>query len=135
MLKHKSKNGQVKLIAEMDDSHLKNTINFHIDKLQMAKSVLRNDQQDDEFFSSLYGSSFMNINDAKNITQNFEEKISGYIYEATLRQLNINTEMGKIRTALERKEDLNHHTKFLPVSPDMDISDDRADAPFDDRPF
>ena len=101
MNNHITKEGKSMPISSMEDSHLINTINFHIKRLQKAKELLNSGFKENKFINT-YQKRYINLEDVEDYIQEFDEKIAKYIYEANIRDLNIRSSLDVLRNIIER---------------------------------
>lgn len=97
---HKTKDGKLMYLKDMDNDHLKNTINLFIRKLEAAKQVILSN--DDKFKREFYKTKSTNER-AKRDIEIFNLFIYKYIAESAIRAINIDGELEKIRLLLDRK--------------------------------
>lgn len=82
---HKTADGTVMLIADMEDSHLHNLINFHLTRMENAKSAARNKVQASSFARALYEAPEVSEEDAAIIVKEGVYRLMPYLSEAWLR--------------------------------------------------
>ena len=101
-MKHTTKEGIVMDISQMDDNHLINTINLHVTKLQEAKNII------DGISKSKFSTKFYDEEDytkeAEIYVEFFNHRFAHYIFEATIRNLNIEIPMQSLRDILNRAD-------------------------------
>jgi len=89
--KHKTREGQIMMICEMDDKHLLNTIIMNLRTIKDIIFIANTTEPLDLYEAELYGHKKINKKQAAQFTKEFAKKIAPYILEATIR--NIVTEL------------------------------------------
>jgi len=102
-MRHTTRDGQVMLIAEMTDKHLKNTISLYIDSLGHAKNVING--KTDTFQNKLVGNRDSKV-DAERFVDGYNNLFPSYIFEAVLRGVDIEKYMKKVRKLHDRDSQL-----------------------------
>jgi len=98
-LLHKTKEGVILYIRDMDDQHLKNTISLYIKKLSEAKEILEKEQS--EFTQTFY--KIKNTKKAaKNFINTFNISAYKYIAEAYIRDLDIRDLLNRLQVLTGR---------------------------------
>ena len=95
---HKTKDGRTMLVAEMDDSHLINTINYIILRMDDAKKMLSFDNND---FASIVMKRKINTDAVKERVHALYIIIHRYIVEAIMRRLEIEEQLDLLRELLK----------------------------------
>lgn len=83
---HRTKDGEEILIAQMDDKHLLNTINFFLKKLEAAKCIVDGNESK---FSQLVNGIAYDEDSATRYIDHFNDTFGHYILEAIIRSLDI----------------------------------------------
>lgn len=94
MLRHTDQQGREQLIAEMSDSHLKNTINMLLRNLGACKAILNNGSSaDSKGFMSPFARKLYSLPDPEDVKEQAEDvagqlmlKLPFYIMELLLRE-------------------------------------------------
>lgn len=102
---HITRDGKTMLIASMDDRHLLNTINLKLSQMEEAKKII---------YSNLSGMNaifFDGVNskvkdEAIRFVKGYEDILSIYILEASIRKLDIESYLNRLRGLIERSESL-----------------------------
>ena len=81
---HRTREGNTKLIAQMDDSHLKHTIKLHLGNMAKAKAMADNTALD-EYQRVLYGLPKVDMAEAAEVNRQIIQKLYPYLAEALLR--------------------------------------------------
>jgi predicted transcriptional regulator len=102
MKKHKTKDGRVIAINQMDDNHLYNTIKYFIRRLSIAKDIINEEKKGNKFFNKINGVEF-DIDAAEDYVESFNDMIGNYIYEALIRNIDIKSLISEIQELIERK--------------------------------
>lgn len=82
---HQARDGRVLLIAQMDDSHLQNTIKLYLRRLNEARSLAQVQFNDDPFERALYGVKEIKPEQAGEVAAIIIRKMYPYLAELTLR--------------------------------------------------
>lgn len=106
---HRTTEGREMLIAEMDDSHLLNTINLFCRRLAQAIQIMNREENlvTDKVIAHLqprYSAANLMAKARQELTK-ADQKIAAYIVEATLRGLNISP---LIQKAYQRNTKIGH---------------------------
>lgn len=99
---HKTKNGRNMQICEMDDNHLKNTINLFLSGLNTSRNILE-EKEIQTRFAKKWNKRSMNFDDAEDFIERFQERFPHYLEEALIRNLDISREIESYRKIIERK--------------------------------
>lgn len=92
---HKTFEGDEMYIAEMDDSHLKNTIDLHILNFKKAAKAL-NKKDTNTINGILYKNVGMTAEKAKWHINDISEKLPAYIMEAVIRGIDYSKQLQEI---------------------------------------
>lgn len=85
--KHRCKDGNVVLIAQMSDEHLCNTIHYYLRKVFEAQQLLKRIDQSTTFQRHLYGLSEISQKDLAEVIRKVVQMLYPYLAEAYLRDL------------------------------------------------
>lgn len=97
---HFTQDGSKMYLEEMTDSHLFNTINLMLTRLQVAKDTLNTKERSK--FIQIYQNKKLNTTSAVKHVKAFKMSMPKYIFEATLRGLDVSLQITKIKNLLER---------------------------------
>jgi hypothetical protein len=101
--KHRTKEGVVMAIAEMEDGHLMNLLNYRLRILGVAEGVIGN--KENNFKRKLNGvEREMNKKEAYFFVENFQVTFAPYFLEASIRELELTKIKDDLRKYLGRKE-------------------------------
>jgi hypothetical protein len=107
---HKTKESDIMLICEMEDSHLANTIRYFGRKLESMRRLADNGKIS-EYEKRLYNRQSISQTDLADITKEVANRLAPYALEASLRGLPITEDIRRIfmRTQkVERQTDVIH---------------------------
>ncbi len=93
---HETKNGQIIMIAKMEDSHLKNTVKLHIKTIKDAKELLSGSTEI-KIQQALYDQASLNIE--KKLLQSISksrESLPVYLMECMIRGIDFKEELRDI---------------------------------------
>lgn len=104
---HTTRAGDRVPIAMLTNEHLLNIINVHLERVSQAKRVLRTDVS--EVTSLFMGKEAHQISrstrqQAQHELMRFHERVSPYVMEANVRNLNVANLIAQLQQAVERKE-------------------------------
>jgi len=99
MRKHVTRDRRVIPLCDIDDSHLRNIINYYAKRLSLARMVL--DQQRSRFDAVLYADEDEQEG-AEEFVENYDEIIGPFVLEALIRNLDIEDAIDLIRNTLQR---------------------------------
>lgn len=98
---HRTREGKVFLLAELENGHLMNIINQKLESFELAKAILNDTRKKSRFDEALYGE-VMNEESASDFVADFDGKVSPYIVEALIRGLDANSQITKYRELIGR---------------------------------
>ena len=107
--RHTTKDGKHMFISQMDDEHLKNTINLMFANIRNAKSLLSAKVSLSNFQGALYGMSKEKISKkTAKLIKGHTRKLAHYLAEAMLRGMNYTKELQELfeRTGADTKFDI-----------------------------
>ena len=107
--RHVTKDGKQMFISQMDDDHLKNTINLMFANIRNAKSLLSAKVSLSNFQGALYGMSKEKISKkTAKLIKNQTRKLAHYLAEAMLRGMNYTKELQELfeRTGSDKQFDI-----------------------------
>jgi len=99
---HKTREGKVFLLAELEDLHLHNILNVKLDTLETAKAVLGEVAKRNKFVEALYGE-VMNEDNARDFVAGFDRSIAPYLAEALIRGLDVSVHVSRYQDLIGRK--------------------------------
>jgi hypothetical protein len=117
---HTTRAGDRLPIAMMTDEHLLNTINVHLQRVTSAKHILRTEHS--EVTSLFMGREAHQISksmrqQAQAELMRFHERISPYVTEAVVRNLQLNNLMLQLQQALERTKAIPNPKPLKQIAP------------------
>lgn len=116
MKKHLTADGESKFIAEMTDSHLKNTVTLLLNNAQACKALINSGSGSESVLEIIHGvSRKQQIGVAKQKIQSIYVNIAPYIMECMIRGFDYSKELSD---AFDRNQ--KSETKILPLSLEID---------------
>lgn len=138
---HQEKTGEITMIAELKNQHLKNIVEMHLRNLKAAKDVIDCDTKVSKFEQVLYGfDPKMNEKQARKIIDNSMAMLPSYIMECMIRGFDYGS---KLRDILGRAtcEVTNPFSLFQQTAKELPSVDAEPEPVFsffddeDDKPF
>lgn len=118
------------LIAQMDDTHLINTIKFYASKIEQSLAMIDKYSTLKESEKILYGFEYNNkdlIKEATQLIQSSTDGLTAYVFEASIRNLNVSQYLQKAFSRTTKIETFNSQ----PILPEHDDEDDFLIAELD----
>lgn len=124
-MEHKTKNWEILLIAEMEDEHLKNTIDLIIKNIENYFNMLKNKEELD-INNIIYWRRNFTKAELKNFIKNSSERLVFYIFEAQIRWYDYSEKLQKV---FWRNGKIEQNYISLPQNKENDYLD------YDEVPF
>ena len=127
---HETKNGEKMLIAQMDDTHLINTIKLYASKIEQSLAMIDKYSTLKESEKILYGFEYNNkdlIKEATQLIQSSTDGLTAYVFEASIRNLNVSQYLQKAFSRTAKIEKFNSQS----ILPEHDDEDDFLIAELD----
>jgi hypothetical protein len=119
---HETKNGEKMLIAKMDDTHLINTIKVYAAKIEQSLAMIDKYSTLKESEKILYGFEYNNKDLTKEATQLIQSSTDGlaaYVFEASIRNLNVSQYLQKAFSRTSKIEKFNSQPILLEIDEDF----------------